>query len=674
MRSHNFLTFHPSSCPATVSLTCLAAHNRTMSQIDSKAIPQSPGVYFFKNKKGEVLYEGKAVNLRHRLKNYFGGPASSRLKSGLRGFSLPAEAGILAGSRRQVHPKIQALLARAQKVEWIETDNETEALLLENNLIKQHRPPFNVVLRDDKNYLYLKITLAEDYPRLLFARRPDHSAGPGQAGARFFGPYTSSRDLRRTLSLLKKIFPLCSANYEIREADMRSGKQRKKPCLNYHLGRCLGPCVGEVTSNEYRKVIAEVMRFLAGDYKGALLRLDNEMEKAAQERRFERAAYWRDQKRSLLRLMEEQKVVLPNAQISRDIFGLARALSQVVVAILVVRQGRLLDQKLVAFEDRFKSGEGEILEQALYDYYQRTEDLPKEVVLPVEVGESFRLWLGQKAGRKVKFNVPKYGPLKKMVELAGKNAAHQLFALSRHLTQANLEEEMAALRQLLKVKRLSRIEAYDISHLAGTNAVGSMVVFLDGLPAPAHYRRFKIKLAKPADDFGAILEVLKRRFKYPDASYQLPVAAKDASFAACPNLVVVDGGKPQLSAALTALKSTSSQSPVPSFKFLALAKKQEEIFVPGRKKSIKLPVAHPARRLLQRIRDEAHRFAVSYHTQLRRQAVSSVLERVPGVGAKTRKKLIKAFGSLSGVKKASLGDISKVVGLSKAKTIQDALA
>jgi len=613
-----------------------------MKRPDFETIPKGPGIYLFKRKPaprhaesssasqgkilkqvrnsglGQVLYVGKATNLRKRLRSYF----TVRLKN----------------------PKIHALLAQAEKVEWIETDSEVEALLLESNLIKEHRPPFNVVLRDDKNYLYLKITLGEDYPRLLFARRIDDSK------SKFFGPYTSSKDLRRTLSLLRKIFPLCSADYVIREKDILSGKQSRRPCLNYRLGRCPGVCMGKVTSREYRKTIQRVIRFLEGDWQEALKRLENEMKKAAEEKKFEKAAFLRDRKRSLEKLMEEQKVILPDARISRDIFGLARALTQAVVAILIIRQGRLLDQKLLAFEDpsaslgagRFKSSEGEILERAIYDYYQKTSDLPREIVLPAPISKTLQRWL---ADKKVKITIPQRGGLKKMVGLAVRNATNQLFALSRSLTRENIEEELLALKKILGVRKLSRIEAYDISHLSGTDAVGSMVVFLDGVPAPVHYRRFKIKLAKPSDDFGALLEVLKRRFR---TRYQAQGTKYDLSFVSHPDLILIDGGRGQLSAALRALGNRC-------FKLLALAKKQEEIFVPDRREPIKLPEGHPARRLLQRIRDEAHRFAVSYHVKLRRKAaLGSALDSIRGIGPVRRRMLVKRFGSLRAAAEAPL--------------------
>jgi len=600
-----------------------------------------PGVYLFKDRVGKVLYVGKAKNLKNRLRTYFSGLASKRVS-------------------RLVNPKVQVLLAKAEKVEWIGTGNEVEALLLESNLIKEHRPPFNVILRDDKNYLYIKAPLQDDFPRISLARQVVKD------GAKYFGPFVDSKAVRDTVRLVHRIFPLCTG----------TSQKTGRACLNYHLGVCPGVCLGRADQKDYHRTIGEVIKFLGGDYAEVLKGLRRQMQSLSSAKQFERAAKLRDAILAVERISDKQQAISPDLKLNQDAIGLARELNKTVVALLQVRSGKLLNQQFFVMEAKYESGDEEVLAGFLRDYYKSAPELPKEILLHKNLTEVgiFEKWLSSFSGKKIDIIAPQRGRNRRLVRLAASNAKMRFDELAHKwdIEKKIAEEGLTCIKKLLKLKRLNRIEAYDISNLQGTDAVGSMVVFENGKMDKQQYRRFKIKSVSGPNDFASLAEVLQRRFKHK---------AGDTKFASLPDLLLIDGGKGQVSTVKKAIgdkikiigiaKGSHSAS-----KAKAAPQTQrgygDDLVFDG--KVVILPNNSPAKMLLQRIRDEAHRFAIAYHTALRRKQIrASRLESIPGVGAVTRKKLLKTFGSMAGVKEASLGAIERVVGEKMAERIKNSL-
>jgi excinuclease ABC subunit C len=591
-----------------------------------RSAPTRPGVYLFKNPDGEILYVGKAASLRARLRSYFSSP-------------------------NQQSARTRVMLSQAADFETIVTDSELEALILENNLIKERRPKYNIRLRDDKQYPYVCVTLQEPFPRVIKVRHTRKD------GAAYFGPYADGQGLNETLAVLKKLFPYRSCDLVIPSEADRPEPVIDRPCLEYHIKRCVAPCVRYASRQEYRDIIDQVLLFLQGKPEVVVRGLRAQMEAAAETLDFERAAQARDQIASIERLIERQKITSSSAA-DQDVIALAQEETESCVEIFHVRDGKVVarDHYLLDAEE---SEPGEVLRSFLTQFYERATHIPREILLQHEVEEAPLLeeWLGRLRGGRVEIRVPQRGDKRRLVEMVADNARE---ALEEHKLRwmSDAQKTTGALKELQDALDLpampNRIECYDISNIQGTSAVGSMVVFERGKPKNSEYRRFKIKTVEGANDFAMMAEMLGRRFR------RLGEDGQDESFGARPDLVIIDGGKGQLNAAQEALQSLGWEG----LFLVGLAKRLEEIFVPGRKESILLPRTSQALYLVQRVRDEAHRFALSYHRNVRqRAAVTSQIDSVPGVGPSRRKALIKAFGSVRGIKAASAEEIAAIPGM-----------
>lgn len=606
------------------------------------SLPPSPGVYLHKDARGKILYVGKAKNLRNRVRSYF-------------------------QKKSELEAKIKIMVAKVVDVDVIVTRNEVEALLLESNFIKQYRPPYNVVLRDDKHYLFIKVTVQEEIPRVMTVRRVADDK------ARYFGPYTSANAVRASLKALRKAFPYCVPN------DGCDDKSRRRPCLYYNLGICPSPQYGHITSEAYRANIDHVIRFLDGHTAEVTDVLEAQMQTAATGQRFELAGRLRDSIRTLESLTSDQQAV-DIKRGSRDAIGLARDESHAVVTLLMVRDGRIVARNQFDFWGTGDSSDAEIMDSFLGQYYKVATDVPDEVFVPIEPAElaNARLvatYLTGRRGRKVSVHRPQRGEKRKLMELSVANAANYLQRL-RGAWLADQERTEGAVEELAKRLKLPklpvRIECYDISTLSGTSTVGSMVVFENGAPAKAHYRRFRIQHVQGIDDFGAMREVLERRFR--KIATGANVANNDASFGTVPDLVIIDGGKGQVSAA-SQIMAELDLTEVP---LIGLAKRLEEIVTQdaaSKEFSVALlPQDSYALYLLQRIRDEAHRFAITYNRQMRsKQSIRSALDTLPGIGPVKKKQLMRKFGSVSRIREAELPEIQAVVGSAAGRVVKDNL-
>ena len=597
--------------------------------IDSDRIRSAPtrsGCYLFKNADGEILYVGKAASLRARLRSYFTSP-------------------------NQQSAKVRVMLSQAADVEMIVTDSEVEALILENNLIKERRPRYNVRLRDDKQYPYIAVTVQEPFPRVLKVRRTRRD------GALYFGPYADGQGLNDTLAVLKKLFPYRSCDLTIPDEADNPEPVLDRPCLEFFIKRCTAPCVRYTTREEYRRVIDQVVLILHGKHEDVLRTLMGQMTAAAEDLNFEKAAQLRDQIGAIERLAERQKITSVRGA-DQDVIALAEDETESCVEIFHVRGGKVVarDHYLLEAEG---SEPGETLASFVKQYYERAAHVPREVLLQHEPedGEILREWLQFLRGGAVTLLVPRIGEKRKLVSLVADNARE---ALEQHkLRWMNDSQKTAgALKELQDALGLeslpTRIECYDISNIQGTSSVGSMVVFQRGKARNGEYRRFKIKTVEGANDFAMMAEMLRRRFR------RVETDGDDESFGNLPDLIIVDGGKGQLHAAQEVLREVGRED----LPIVGLAKRLEEIFVPGRPESVLLPRTSQALYLVQRIRDEAHRFAVSYHRNVRQKAaVASRIDTVPGIGPARRKALIKAFGSVRGIEAASAEEIAAVPGM-----------
>jgi excinuclease ABC subunit C len=594
-----------------------------------EGLPDAPGVYIFLGEGGEVLYVGKASSLRNRVRSYFQPSGAS--------------------------PKAREIVREAVDLDYIVTRNEAEALILEDALIKKHRPRFNTRLRDDKRYPYVKLT-AERFPRLVFVRRP------GNDGARYFGPFTSAKSLRRLLSIAQKIFPLRTCNL-----DLDKGKTYR-PCLYYHLGKCPGPCTGEVSPEEYHRNVEGVAAILSGKTDELVAHLHQRMEAAAKEERFEEAAKLRDYLRALERLREKQAVALPEP-VDLDAVGIATADGRGYGLVLLVRGGRLIGREGFPLVVPEGCSPTEALGEFLDQYYTRTTSIPQEVLLPFSVPEADALarYLAARREQRVEVKAPARGPRRELVAMAQRNAALSLKRAAAE--EVSLPRDEAALEELAEALDLPtrpwRIEAFDISNIHGKEATGSMVAFVGGRPRRDAYRRFRVRIAGKPDDYAMMEEVLRRRFSH--GLRELQEARPGGKFSEFPDLVLVDGGKGQLNVALRVLEELG----LSGIEVAALAKREEEIYRPGRKEPIRLSRDSEALKLLQRIRDEAHRFAVEYHRLLRRrETLASLLDSVPGIGPVRRRMLLERFGSLEELKRASLEDLLSIPGFPKSLALK----
>lgn len=597
-----------------------------------KALPTKPGVYLMKDAVGNVLYVGKAANLRNRVRSYFGAPSGQIFK-------------------------LQRMLSRVSDFEYIVTDSEQEAIILECTLIKKHRPHYNVRLRDDKSYPYLKITLDEEWPRIFLTRRFDPNR------ARYFGPFANAGSVRKTLDLLKRLFPYCSRF---------QGPTRKqaRPCLDYYLHRCLGACAGLVTKEEYRQVIDQAILFLEGRQEEVLRRLRQQMAEAAEHLQFERAAILRDQIQAVEQVVQEQKVV-STALTDEDVIAFARERDQAWVEVFFVRDGKVVGRDHFELEGTRDEEPGQIVGSFVKQFYGATPYIPPRILLqePVEDSAAIEPWLRSRRGSRVHLLVPRRGEKRRLVELVAQNAQEGLAQLKiRWASEAARASVLLELKEQLGLPRLpQRVECYDISDIRGTSAVGSMVVFENGQPKPAHYRRFRIKTVTEIDDYAMIREVLRRRFQRAlaptaETTTPKPGVGVASSWAILPDLVLIDGGRGHLSTALEVVRELK----IDSLSLASLAKEKEEVFLPERAEPLVLPRHSPALYLLQRIRDEAHRFALAYHLKVRsHRSLESAMDKVPSIGPKRKRALLKRFGSLKAIKEANLDDIAAVVGMTR---------
>jgi excinuclease ABC subunit C len=570
-----------------------------------KALPAKPGVYLFRDAGGQVLYIGKAKSLRPRVRSYF--------------------------QRGETRAGMAKLPARVADFEVIVTDTEVEALHLEQNLVKRHRPPFNVRLRDDKSFPYIAVTVGDEYPRVMFTRERH------RRGVVYFGPYANAKKVRETLDVLNRVFP-----YRPCEGP-KPGRHSGIPCLDYHIERCLAPCVGYVSKEDYRQIIDGVIEFLSGETRPILRELEEKMRRAADEEHFEEAARYRNRLFAVSHLAERQAAD-KRAVGTIDVIGIASEGDRAAVQIFPLRDGKLIDRYSFHLENVDGQDTATMLEAFCLEYYGSAPSVPPQIVVPREVGETEALaeFLSGRRGSRVEVRTPERGEKRRLQELATQNARLALESEAAAVKQTRLRrvEALEELREALNLESLPlRIECYDISNIQEASPVGSMAVFQDAVPKKAHYRKFGIRRGDGQDDYAALAEVVSRRFArmrdVADEEY-------DESFSATPNLVVVDGGKGQLSAVLAAMQAYD----LPRVAVISLAKRAEEVFVPDRSEPIVLDRHSPGLQLLQRVRDEAHRFALGFHRQRREaKAKQSIFDTLVGVGPARRRALLQHFGS-----------------------------
>jgi excinuclease ABC subunit C len=586
-----------------------------------KSLPAKPGVYLFRDARGEVLYVGKAKSLRPRVRSYFQKTTDGRAQ-------------------------IQQLPSRVADVEVIVTGSEVEALHLEQNLVKRHRPPFNVRLRDDKSFPYIAVTVEDEYPRVMFTRERH------RPGVWYFGPYANAKKVRETLDVLNRVFP-----YRPCEGP-KPGRHSGIPCLDYHIDRCLAPCVGYVSNEDYRAIIDGVIEFLSGNVKPIQRELEQKMHEAAREERFEDAARYRNRLFAVQHLVERQSVERQSVG-DVDVLGFAAEDDRAVVQIFPLRGGKMIDRHSFHLENVAGQDVTTVLESFCLEYYGGAPSVPPQLVVPRDSGDLSALaeFLSERRGARVEVRVAERGEKRRLQGLADENARHALVTeqAANEQKRARRAEALEELREALNLESLPlRIECYDISHAMGQDPVASMVVFQDAVPRKSDYRKFGIRTAGgDPDDFAAMAEVITRRFARLAED-------TDQSFAATPNLVVIDGGKGQLSAALGAMQAFD----LPRVAVIALAKRIEEVFVPGQSEPIVLSRHNPGLQLLQRIRDEAHRFALGFHRQRREsRGFASLFDELEGVGPARRRALLQHFGSVEEMAAASQEELEGVPGV-----------
>lgn len=597
-----------------------------------KKLPTKPGVYLHKNKYDDIIYVGKAINLRNRVRSYFHKNVDS--------------------------VKTQRLRREITDIDIITVESELEALLLENTLIKKHKPKYNVRLKDDKRYPYIRVHWQDDFPKVTVTRRMVRD------GSRYFGPYTSAWAVHQTMETLRKIFPYLTCDRVITGNDSRA-------CLYFDIKLCNGPCIGEVNREQYRNMIKQLMDFLNGRSDEVTKQVEAKMAQAAENLNFEKAAEYRDQLKAINQIVSKQKVISA-ANADQDVVAFAREQGDACVQIFFIRYGKLIGREYFMLDNTEGETDEEVLENFLTQFYDEAAHIPKEVLLPNDVSEAMVIeeWLRQKRSSKVTIQVPRRGQKKQLVEMARTNAEDTL-ATMRQQWAADRTKHVQAMSELQEALKLpappARIECYDISHTQGAQTVASMVIFVQGAPRKSDYRRFNIKTVTN-DDYGAMKEALTRRFeRYKDAQAgelhdpnQIG-KKKDTAWALLPDLLIVDGGKGQLAMAVEILQQFGLEDEVP---LAGLAKREEELFIPGETRSILLDRRSEGLFLVQRVRDEAHRFANTGHRKRRAKVgTASILDAIPGVGPKRRKALMTRFGSLDGIRKATMEEIAAVPGI-----------
>ena len=625
----------------------LSAENEGIPLVEKlDSLPAKPGVYQFKSTEGKVLYVGKAVNLRNRVRQYFSAK----------------------GGSRGPDPRLDVMMSKVADLEIIVTDSEVEALILEANLIKRLKPRYNVTLKDDKSYPYIVVT-NEPFPRVFVTRRIVRD------GSKYFGPYTDIKTMRYALKTIRDTFKVRSCNYLIDDDVIR--KKKIRVCLDYHIKKCDGPCEGLISQEAYNKMIHQVKQLLKGKTSSLVETLEQEMEKFASEMRFEEAAILRDRVKALSVYGARQKVVDVDLN-DRDVVTVAADRDSACGVIFKIREGKLVGSQHFYLSNVEGKTEAEILEHFLGRYYLDSEDIPKEVFLPAEVETSDAIaeWLSEKAGEKVNLIVPKIGEKAKLVAMCKTNAQFLLDELKIQkmksaVTGDFIPHSVKALQRDLRLSKLPRrIECFDISNIQGSDAVASMVTFVDARPVKNDYRRFKIRTVAGPDDFASMKEVFERRYKR--------LLEEGGTL---PDLIVVDGGKGQLSSAVEILEKLGLRQPseirnpkseILNLPAIGLAKRLEEVFIPGVSEAQSIPKTSSGLRLLQRIRDEAHRFAISYHRTVRaKRTLQTELDLIKGIGKIRAKELLEAFGSVQGVKFATEEQLAEIVGPKVAQMIKE---
>ena len=584
-------------------------------------LPKNPGCYLFKDNSGKILYVGKAGVLRNRVRSYF-------------------------QKSRSPHPKLTALVNRVKQIEWIITDSEVEALILENNLIKKHKPRYNVNLKDDKSYPYIRIT-NEDFPQVFITRTLIRD------GSEYFGPYTEVRTVRYVLKTLLKIFPIRSCKFDLNDETVKKGKVEL--CLDYYIKKCKGPCQGLQSKQVYALMIDRVQRFLKGKTDSLVKELNSDMQDFSEHLNFEEAARIRDQLTALESYRNSQKIVQTDFR-DRDIMAVAKDDNDACSVLFRIREGKIVGRMHFYIANVEWKEPDEILESVLQQYYFKTEDIPQEILVQTSVGEqsSLETWLSERRKFKITISIPKIGEKKKLMDMAEKNARFLLEELKLQKLKAKdyTPHSVKALQRDLKLDKLPRrMECFDISNIQGTDPVASMVCFIDGKPKKSEYRKFKIQSKQSPDDFAMMREVVKRRYSR--------VIREEKEL---PDLVIVDGGKGQLSSAKKILDELGLEDQL----LIGLAKRLEEVFLPEYSEAQMLPKTSSSLKLLQQIRDEAHRFAITFHRERRKKrTITSELEKIPGIGPTRRKELLKTFGSVKKIKECSLSDLLEHASIPK---------
>ncbi|ABR50205.1 excinuclease ABC, C subunit [Alkaliphilus metalliredigens QYMF] len=601
-----------------------------------KLLPDKPGVYLMKNKANEIIYVGKAISLKNRVRQYF-------------------------QSSNNQHPKVRAMVTHINFFEYIVTDSELEALILECNLIKENRPKYNVLLRDDKTYPYIKVTMNETFPRVLKTRKVLKDK------AKYFGPYTNISALNETLEVIHQMYPIrvCGKNIE------KMIERQERPCLNYHIRKCIGPCTGMVNDETYQQMIHEIILFLGGKEDELIKKIEEKMKRAAEKMDFEGAAHYRDQRQALLDIIERQKVVSVN-DIDQDIIAMAKGEQESCVQVFFVRGGKLVQREHYILTTREDEDEKEILSAFIKQFYGETNFIPKEVLVEREVEdqELMAQWLTNKRGNHVKVRAPLRGEKKSMIQLVKRNAA--LTMGQREETQRKSKEKtegaMVVLQEALGLAdAIHRVEAFDISNTQGMESVGSMVVFEGGKPKNKDYRRFKIKTIQGANDYGSIEEIIYRRYKRgvdeTKAMIENTMTVQEGKFSLFPDLIMVDGGLGQVTSVKKGLAALGILIPV-----CGMVKDERHrtrgLVYEGKE----IPIERPSHllRFITQVQDEVHRFAITYHRSLRTKSIlHSVLEDIPGIGEKRRKSLMKHFESIDKMKQATIEELIEVEGLNR---------
>jgi len=599
-------------------------------------LPAKPGCYIYHNAEGTIIYVGKAISLKNRVRSYFHADSSHDAKT-------------------------RRLVRDIADIEWIVVGSELEALILEMNLIKKHRPKYNIRLKDDKRYPYIKISWGEAFPKVTVTRQMTED------GSRYFGPYTSAWAVYQTLEVLRKIFPYLTCDREITGQD-------KRACLYYDIKLCNAPCIGAVSQAGYRQMISDLMEFLGGHSDEIVTRMQNDMQKAADEMRFEKAAALRDQLKAIQSIIERQKVIFGTDYLDSDVLAMARTDGEACVQIFFIRGGKLIGREYFILEGTEDTADTEVMSEFVKQFYTEAANIPEQVMLPQEIEERVIIsqWLRSKrGGRKVELLVPKDGQPHDLVQMAAENASETLQAL-RAQWQADAHKQETALSELQNELKLpsppNRIECYDVSHTQGVATIGAMIVFEQGVPSKKLYRKFNIdstSIGKP-DDFASMEEMLTRRFRRWKGSQETesgPGSKPDASFSFLPDLIIIDGGKGQLSRVVKVLEDFELFGKVP---VVGLAKQEEEIFFPHNSQPLILPRHSQGLYLVQRIRDEAHRYGITAHRKKRSKlGLASQLDSIPGIGPNRRKELLKHFGSMDKIREATIEELAAVKGMNE---------